>query len=48
MVLEILYWLILILAVIGFFVPEPYYRYTRGVDLVLFVLLGIRVYGLPH
>lgn len=48
MVIEILFWIILLLAVLGFWAPEPYLRYVRGVDLVLFVLLGIRVFGLPH
>lgn len=48
MVIEILFWLLLILAALGFFVPEPYTRYVRGVDLVLFVLLGLRVFGFPH
>lgn len=47
MVLEIIYWIILILAIIGFFVPEPYVRYVRGVDLVLFVIVGLKLFGPP-
>lgn len=49
MVLPILYWLLLILWVIGYLapVPEPYGKYVRGVDLVLFIILGVKVFGFP-
>ena len=51
MVLEILYWVLLILCLIGVFVPEtppygPYFARARWVVvLVLFVILGLRVFG---
>lgn len=48
MVIEILFWLLIILAVLGFWAPEPYVRYVRGLDLVLFILIGLRVFGFPH
>ena len=47
MVLQVLYWIILLLAIIGFWVPEPYAKYSRGVDLVLFVILGLKIFGMP-
>ena len=47
MVLQILYWIILILSIIGFWAPEPYVRYVRGVYIVLFVILGLKVFGMP-
>lgn len=48
MVLEILFWLLLVLGFIGYFAPEPYGRYRGYVDFILFVILGIRIFGLPH
>lgn len=49
MVLEILFWILLILAAIGAFVPEtisPYYgRGWRVVCMILFAILGLRVFG---
>ena len=47
MVLQILYWILLILCVIGFWVPEPYLKYARGIDLILFIILGLKVFGMP-
>jgi len=47
MVLMILFWIILILAILGFWAPEPYLKYVRGVDLVLFVILGLKLFGPP-
>lgn len=48
MVLEIIFWILLILAFLGFWFPEPYIRYVRGVDLVLITILGLRLFGMPH
>lgn len=48
MVLEILFWILLLLTIIGCFTPEPWRAHLRYVDLVLFVLLGLRVFGMPH
>lgn len=47
MVLVVLYWLIVILGICGYWIPEPYARYARGIDLVLFIILGIKIFGLP-
>jgi len=48
MVLEVIFWVLIILALAGWFVPEPYSKYVRSVDLILFVILGLRVFGVPH
>ena len=51
MVLEILFWVLVILCLIGVFVPEappygPYFGRARWViALILFVILGLRVFG---
>lgn len=49
MVLEILYWVLLILAIIGVFVPDtagPYIGRSRwAVVLILMVILGLRVFN---
>jgi hypothetical protein len=47
MILTILYWIILILAILGIWAPEPYVRFVRGVDLILFVILGLKLFGSP-
>lgn len=46
--LAILYWIILILAAIGIFVPSPWAPRMNSVCLaILFVLLGLRVFHVP-
>lgn len=49
MVLITLYWLLLILAVIGYFpaVQEKFGLYVRGLDLILFIIIGLKLFGLP-
>lgn len=50
MVLVVLFWILLILAIIGVFVPEQPFI-TRGrwvVTLVLLGILGLKVFGAPH
>jgi hypothetical protein len=46
MLLPVLYWVILVLAIIGVFVPidkYPHARYLNGiVVIVLFVIIGLR------
>lgn len=42
--LPILYWIFLILAIIGVFVPAPYSVWGGRVALLLFVILGLRVF----
>lgn len=42
--LPILFWVLLVLAILGFWCPEPYVRYVRGVDLVLLLIIGLRVF----
>lgn len=46
MVLDVLFWVLLLLAVVAFWVPEPYGKYVRGVDLILFIIVGFRVFPL--
>lgn len=48
MVLEVVFWVLIILGFAGTFAPEPWNRYGRYVDLVLFVILGLRIFGFPH
>lgn len=49
MVLEILFWVLLILAFIGCFVPDNAFPFIgRGrwvVALILFAILGLRIFG---
>lgn len=48
MVLEVVFWVLIILGFAGTFAPEPWNRYGRYVDLILFVILGLRIFGFPH
>jgi hypothetical protein len=48
MVLEIIYWVLIILACAGFWVPAPYQTYWRGFDMVLFIIIGLHLFGVPH
>lgn len=48
MVLEIIFWILLILSFLGFWCPDPYVRYVRGVDLVLIAIIGLKLFGVPH
>lgn len=49
MVLEILFWVLLILAAIGAFVPDTAFPFVgRGrwvVALILLAILGLRIFG---
>jgi hypothetical protein len=47
MVLVVIYWLLIILALCSRFAPDPLARYLGVFDLVLFIILGIKVFGLP-
>jgi hypothetical protein len=49
MVLVVLYWLLVILAAIGYIpaVNEKLGIFGRGIDLVLFIILGLKLFGLP-
>lgn len=49
-ILAILYWILLVLAVIGFFVPtETYPRAWMAniPSLVLFIIIGLKVFRTP-
>jgi hypothetical protein len=48
MILEVIFWVLIILGFAGSFAPAPYDRYFRYGDFVLFVILGLRVFGFPH
>lgn len=43
-ILPILYWILLILACIGTFAPAPYSVWGGRFALVLFIILGLRVF----
>jgi len=48
--LAILYWIILVLALLGWFAPAtwPYGRYVGGgAQAVLFVIIGLRLFRVP-
>lgn len=48
--LPILYWIVLILSIIGVFAPAtwPYGRYIGGgAATVLFVIIGLRIFRIP-
>lgn len=42
--LPILYWILLILSIVGTFAPAPYHVWGGRLALVLFVILGLRVF----
>jgi hypothetical protein len=42
--LPILFWILLILAIIGVWAPPPYQVWGFRLALVLFVILGLRVF----
>lgn len=44
--LPVLYWVLLILAIVGVFAPPAYQVWGFRVALVLFVILGLRVFPL--
>lgn len=44
--LDILFWIIVILSAIGTFVPTPYPRLNSASSLVLFVIIGLRLFPL--
>lgn len=48
MLLAILFWVILILAAIGYFIPPSRYpfapRISGGAALVLFIIVGLRLF----
>lgn len=48
MLLTVLYWVILVLAIIGVFVPVdawPHSRYLNGIAvIVLFIIIGLKVF----
>ena len=43
MIIDCIFWLLLLLAFLGYFVPEPYIRYRGYIDLVLIAILGFKV-----
>jgi hypothetical protein len=49
--LTILYWVILVLAIIGAFVPTENWpfapRITNGIILVLFIIIGLKMFKTP-
>lgn len=51
MVMQVLFWLLLILCVIGVFVPDenkPYIGRSRiGIALILIAILGFKVFDAP-
>lgn len=50
MLLPILYWVILVLSVIGLFIPPTYTpaRYANGVVLIaLFIIIGLKIFKTP-
>jgi len=42
-ILDCLFWLLLILAALGYFAPAPYIRYRGYIDLLLIAYLGVKV-----
>jgi hypothetical protein len=48
MVLEVIFWVLLLLSLIGF-APAPWApRVSWGIAFVLFIILGLKVFGVPH
>lgn len=50
--LPILYWIVLILSIIGYFRPGPGtdawgYRLSGGAYTVLFIIIGLRIFRVP-
>lgn len=47
MVLQVLYWIIIILCLAAHWFPEPYFRLSRFIEVVLFVIIGLKLFGFP-
>lgn len=48
MILTILFWILVILCVVGYFIPDPrFVRASNGVLLLLIIILGWKVLGSP-
>lgn len=50
-ILPLLYWIILILSLLGVFAPESWaahrWRLAGGAWVVLFIIIGLRVFRIP-
>jgi hypothetical protein len=44
MLLPLLYWIVLILSAVGLFAPAPWPRVSGVASLVLFVIVGLRLF----
>lgn len=40
----ILYWIVVVLAIFGIWAPAPWSRINTGSAILLFILLGVKVY----
>jgi len=40
----ILYWIVIVLSIFGIWAPAPWARINTGSAILLFILLGIRVF----
>jgi hypothetical protein len=45
MVLCVIFWILLILSFIGYFAPDTYAKHFRLVELILFTILGLKIFG---
>ncbi len=41
---SILYWIVVILAIFGIWAPAPWGKLNSGATILLFILLGLRVF----
>ena len=44
MILSLLYWIILVLAVIGVFAPPTWPKINSFATIVLFVIIGLKIF----
>jgi len=47
MVLQVLYWILLILTFGRFWLPEPYVKHAYFVEGILFIIIGLKLFGMP-
>lgn len=47
-VLVVIYWVILLLCLGSYWLPEPYAAHGRFIPIVLFVIIGLKLFGMPN
>jgi len=43
MIIDCIFWLLLLLAALGYYLPEPYIRHRGWIEIILIAILGSKV-----